>query len=104
MQQATTAAAQPELGDPARRARIEALLRLYPQTSEAENSEILRFLSTGAHIDIGLVAGSEEFAPKVAEFRKRYKSHFGMKLRDGAWFFGLTLGPAALYLFGYLLK
>ena len=69
----------PELNQTSRRKAVEALLRRYPEVSEPESAEILRFLSTGPHLDVGLVAGNDELASKVAAFKREHHQHFRLK-------------------------
>lgn len=87
----------PELRHAARRQRIEALLRRYPQIRDSETEEIVRFLATGPHRDVGLVAGSEEFADKVRSLRKTNKKHFKLKPHEAILFFVAVVGPAAAF-------
>ena len=89
-------------GDHQKRQHIEGLLRRYPQTSEAETKEIITFLATGNHIDVGLVSGSDEFKEKVARFRAEHSSHFRLKLHEAALFLLLVGGPVAALSWRYL--
>jgi hypothetical protein len=89
-------------GDYRKRQHIEALLRRYPVTSEAETTEIITFLATGNHLDVGLVSGSDEFAEKVARFRAEHRSHFRLKLHEAALFMLAIGGPVAAMAWRYL--
>jgi hypothetical protein len=89
-------------GDLQKRQQIEGLLRRYPQTSEAETKEIITFLATGNHLDVGLVSGSDEFKDKVERFRAEHKSHFRLKLYEAALFVVLVGGPIAAMAWRYL--
>lgn len=60
----------------AQRIRAEQLLRLYPETTPDQTEEIRVFLTKGAHFDVGMVAGSDEFYEKVIAFRKTHEKHF----------------------------
>ncbi len=91
-----------KLGDLGKRTHIEALLRRYPATSEAETGEIRHFLATGSHLDIGLVAGSDEFRDKVAAFRKEHRRHFSLKVHEILVFLLVTGGPIGTLAWRYL--
>ncbi len=89
-------------GDFQKRQHIEGLLRRYPKTSEAETKEIIAFLATGNHLDVGLVSGSDELREKVARFRSEHSSHFRLKLHEVALFLLVTGGPVAALAWRYL--
>jgi membrane protein required for beta-lactamase induction len=89
-------------GDYQKRHQMEALLRRYPETSERETEEIIRFLATGNHLDVGLVSGSDEFKEKVARFRAEHSSHFRLKFREAMLFLFLVGGPVAAMAWRYL--
>lgn len=91
-----------ELNRTGRRKAMEALLRRYPQVSEAESAEILRFLSTGPHLEVGLVAGNDELAPKVAAFKREHQHHFRLKPWEVLTFLFVTLGPVLVLAYIYL--
>ncbi len=93
----------PELRQTPRRQRIEELLRRYPSIRESETEEIVRFLATGPHLDVGLIAGSDEFADKVRALRKRHKKHFQLHFHEALLFVVAVLGPAILIGAKYLL-
>ncbi len=89
-------------GDHQKRTHIEGLLRRYPKTSDAETSEIINFLATGNHLDVGLVSGSDEFREKVARFRAEHARHFRLKLHEIAMFILAIGGPIAVMAWRYL--
>jgi hypothetical protein len=89
-------------GDYQKRQHIEALLRRYPGTSEAETKEIITFLATGNHLDVGLVSGSDEFRQKVARFRSEHRGHFRLKVYEAALFLLLVGGPVGAMAWRYL--
>ncbi|MFN3389813.1 MAG: hypothetical protein ACK40O_12885 [Allosphingosinicella sp.] len=95
--------AHPELDQNGRRKRIEDLLRRYPDIKEAETQEVVRFLATGPHLDVGLIAGNDSLADKVKAIRKANPSHFGLKARETLLFVACVGGPAAVLLAKYLL-
>ena len=84
-----------------RRDPIEALLRRYPH-NDAETAEIRHFLATGSHLDVGLVAGSDEFKETVQRFRKEHAPYFRLKLREVAMFLLATAGPVGALFWRYL--
>ena len=88
-----------EIGSPELRQRMEHLLRLYPDISQEETEELLTFLRSGPHLDVGLVTGEEEFREKVRDIRTRYRGEFRLKLRESILFVALIIGPF-LYLAG----
>ncbi len=92
-----------EVGSPELRQRMEHLLRRYPDLSQEETKELLTFLRSGPHLDVGLVTGEDEFREKVRDIRTRYRSEFRLKLRESIFFVALIVGPflylAAKYLF-----
>ena len=112
MKQATTTAvrdntrtasnATSRLGNPDIRSRIEHLLRRYPDTSEAETGEVRHFLATGSHLDVGLVAGSDELADKVARFRSDHGGAFRLKMREIIGFVAIVGGPVTMLFWRYL--
>jgi hypothetical protein len=59
----------PAYCDPVRRARAEQLLLSYPDVTEDEREEIVSFLFTGMHLDVGLVSGDSRLRDKVAAIR-----------------------------------
>ena len=89
-------------GDFRKRQHIEGLLRRHPKTSEAETKEIITFLATGNHLDVGLVSGNDEFRDKVARFRGEHSSHFRLKLHEVALFLLVIGGPVAAITWRYL--
>ena len=72
----------PWLTDHAQRARAEELLRLYPDTTKEQTTEICKFLTKGRLLDVGMVGGSDEFKDKVAAFRKEQSRHFRLTPRQ----------------------
>ncbi|HET7316302.1 MAG TPA: hypothetical protein VFI88_02620 [Sphingomicrobium sp.] len=52
----------------ANRERIAGLLRDYPAISDNDVREILTFLRTGRHLDIGMLTSNESLRPKLDVF------------------------------------
>jgi hypothetical protein len=92
----------PELNQAGQRGHIEELLRRYPDIREAETQEIVHFLATGRHLDVGLVAGNDAFVGKVAEIKRTHASRFRIKLHEAALFVLATVGPVAFLAVRYL--
>lgn len=91
----------PAFTDPEGRARAEALLRLYPNTTDAETAEICRFLTKGRILEVGLVSGSDEFREKVIAFHKEHERHFRLKPRQLLGFLAITVLPVAALVWHY---
>ena len=85
------------------RIRIERLLHRYPNISEEELSEVLQFLAKGKHLDVGAVAGADEFGDKVAEIRRRHRRYFRPKLHEMLLFLIVVAGPPVALMAKYLL-
>jgi hypothetical protein len=66
------------------RKRIADLLGDYPALSPAETQEILEFLRSGTHLDVGLLTSNEEIRPKLDAFMDEHKSHFKLRWIDAA--------------------
>jgi len=58
------------------RKRIADLLGDYPELSAAETQEILAFIRTGSHLDVGLLTSNEQIRPKLDAFMHDHKAHF----------------------------
>ena len=93
----------PELNQSARRQHIEALLRRYPDVRDSETAEIVHFLGTGPHYDVGLLAGSDELGPKVRQVRQDHARSFRPKFHQTILFLAAVAGPAAALAAKYLL-
>jgi len=50
------------------RQHVAALLDRYPRVSEDETQEIITFLRTGRHLDVGMVTGDDALRPKLDAF------------------------------------
>jgi hypothetical protein len=65
------------------RERVSGLLSRYPKLSEQEIGEILHFLRTGRHLDVGLLTSDEALRPKLDAFMEEHKSHFRLGFGEG---------------------
>ena len=93
----------PELNGTGKRRHIEALLGRYPDLRDTEKAEVVHFLATGPHLDVGLIMGNDAFRAKVEEIRKANPSHFRLKLHEALFFILAIGGPAAFLVAKYLL-
>ena len=75
------------------RERIADLLSRYPRVSGNEVGEILAFMRTGPHLEIGLLTSNQRLKPNLDSFMADHKSHFRVKWSEGAAVIG---GIAAL--------
>jgi hypothetical protein len=64
------------------RERASELLARYPRVSEEEASEILRFLRTGRHLDIGLLSSDDRLRLNLDSFIKAHDAHFRVSWRE----------------------
>lgn len=58
--------------------RIADLSR-YPGVTEAEAKEILTFIRTGRHLEVGLLTADETVRPPLDAFMEDHKTHLGVK-------------------------
>lgn len=61
------------------RERVATLLSRYPGITEDESAEVLTFLRTGRHLDVGLLTADERLKPNLDAFMADHKSHFQVK-------------------------
>jgi hypothetical protein len=64
------------------RARTAELLGDYPRLSESDRREILEFLQTARHLDIGLLSANDQVAPKLDAFMADHRTELGVSPRD----------------------
>ena len=69
------AEAQDETAE-ARMDRMETLLRRHPQINDAETEELIRFLTKGSQLEVGIVTGRDGLAPRLAAFRRLHAARF----------------------------
>jgi hypothetical protein len=62
--------------------RVARLLARYPDLSKNENREILEFMKTGRHLDIGLLTSDEKLRPNLDAFMEDHKRHFQVSIRE----------------------
>ena len=56
--------------------RVARLLARYPDLSKDENREILEFMKTGRHLEIGLLTSNDKIRPNLGVFMKDHRKHF----------------------------
>jgi hypothetical protein len=66
------------------RERASELLRRYARVSEEKPGEILRFIRTGRHLDIGLLSSDDGLRPKLESFMKDHKTDLRVNWRESA--------------------
>jgi hypothetical protein len=81
------------------RERIADLLARYPRVSHHEAGEILTFLRTGRHLDIGMLTSSDRLRPQLDAFMADHRSQFGVKWGEASAVIG---GIVALLLIFWL--
>ncbi|MGN6154650.1 MAG: hypothetical protein ACTHN4_02820 [Sphingomicrobium sp.] len=65
------------------RERVADLLSRYPDVTPGESAEILGFLRTGRHLDVGLLTSNVALKPKLDAFMEDHKAHFQVKWSEG---------------------
>jgi hypothetical protein len=91
------------------REQVAELLARYPKVSKNENREILEFMKTGRHLDIGLLTSNEKLRPNLDAFMEAHKKHFRVGFGEAtavvamivafllaAWLFWELVGPSAV--------
>ena len=91
------------------RERVAQLLERYPHVSKKENREILDFMKTGRHLEIGLLTSDEKLRPSLDAFMKDHQKHFRVSFTEAtavvvligafilaAWLFWELVGPSSL--------
>jgi len=66
------------------RERVSDLLSRYPKVTGDESAEILTFLKTGRHLDVGLLTADEQLKPNLDAFMEDHKYHFQVKWGETA--------------------
>jgi hypothetical protein len=71
------------------RQRTADLLARYPKVSNDETREILEFMRTARHLEIGLLTADDALRPNFDTFMEDHKKHFGVKPGEAAMVVGL---------------
>ena len=66
------------------RERASELLARYPRVSKEEASEILQFVRTGRHLDIGLLSRDNRLRSRLDSFMKDHRPGARLNWREGA--------------------
>lgn len=78
------------------RDRAATLLSRYPGLSNDENNEILRFLKTARHLDVGLLSSDDKVRPRLDAFMEDHKQHLSISAGEAGWVIGLILSFFAI--------
>jgi hypothetical protein len=73
--------------------RVAQLVSRYPGVTDEEAKEILSFLRTGRHLDVGLLTADERIRPNLDAFMRDNKAAFRVKWWEGT---AVTGGIAVL--------
>ena len=68
----------------ATRERVARLLSRYPEVTDDDVAEIVEFLRTGRHLDIGLLTADDALRPKLDAFMAAHKTQLRPKLGEVA--------------------
>jgi hypothetical protein len=67
-------------------ARAEELLRRYPEIAADETAELLRFLTKGPILEVGVISGRADLQQKLHQLRADHAASFRMNAREYAVF------------------
>ena len=79
------------------REHVAGLLARYPHVSGEDRRDILDFLRTGRHLDVGLLTSSERLRPQLDAFMSDHQQHFRVKLGEGAAVIGGIVGLLLMF-------
>jgi hypothetical protein len=82
------------------RERVSDLLGRYPRVSEREVEEILDYLRTARHLEIGLLTSDQRLKDGLDAFMADHKKHFQVTWAEGA---TVVLAIAALLIVFWLI-
>ena len=68
-----------------------SLLTRYPGLSKDESKEVLHFLKTARHLDVGLLSSDAAVRPRLDAFMEDHKKHLSVTAAEAAWVVGLIL-------------
>ena len=71
---------QRRLVDENMRARVSDLLERYPDITEPERAEIIRFLKKAPALDVGLLSANETIRPQLTQFKLDHEKEVGVGL------------------------
>ena len=64
--------------------RVANLVSRYPGVTEEEAQEIVTFIRTGRHLDVGLLTANQSIRPKLDAFMEDHKTDFRVKWWEAA--------------------
>jgi hypothetical protein len=64
--------------------RVADLVSRYPGVTEDEAQEIVTFMRTGRHLDVGLLTANDSIRPKLDAFMKDHRADFRVKWWESA--------------------
>ena len=73
------------------RDRAASLLTRYPRLSRDETGEVLHFLKTARHLDVGLLSADDAIRPRLDAFMDDHKKDLSATLGEAGWIAGLIL-------------
>jgi hypothetical protein len=68
----------------ATRDRAAKLIARYPKLSRHEVREVVQFVRTGRHVDLGVLAANEQIRPKFDAFMADHKRQFRLTFEEVA--------------------
>ncbi|MCH8616605.1 hypothetical protein LZ016_10905 [Sphingomonas sp. SM33] len=87
------------------RQQVADVLMRYPSVSSREVEQVIRFLQTGRHLDIGLLTSDERIRRNLDHFMEDHKERFRVKWHEVATVtIMLILMLASLWLLGAALS
>ena len=73
------------------RDRAASLLTRYPGLSRDETKEVLRFLKTARHLDVGLLSSDDAIRPRLDAFMEEHKKHLSASVAEAGLAAGMIL-------------
>lgn len=78
------------------RERIAELLWDYPRIDSGETGEILAYLKTARHLDVGLLSSDRRIGAKLERFMEEHKAHFELTAREAVAVIAVIVGLLAI--------
>jgi hypothetical protein len=73
------------------RDRAASLLNHYPRLSRDETGEVLHFLKTARHLDVGLLSADDAIRPRLDAFMEDHKKDLSASGGEAGWVAGMIL-------------
>lgn len=80
--------------------RVAELVSRYPGVTDDEAKEILNFMRTGRHLEVGRLTSDENIRPQLDAFMEDHKTHLGVKWWEATALVGGI--AAALFAFWFI--